>query len=54
VVVELQQLESTVSSAVCFTVVHVILKVTVYIVCHLPNLSNLFYGISKINCINSF
>lgn len=54
-VVELQHLESTVSCAgMIHCVVYVILGVTLYIVCHLSNLSNLFYGISRINCMNSF
>lgn len=55
VVVDLQHLESTVSCAVMIhCVVYVILGVTFYIVCHLSDLNNLFYGISKINCMNSF
>lgn len=54
-VVDLQHLESTVSCAVMIhCVVYVILGVTFYIVCHLSDLNNLFYGISKINCMNSF
>lgn len=53
--VELQHLESTVSCAdTIHGVVHVILGVTLYIVCHLSDVSNLFYGISRINCMNSF
>lgn len=33
---------------------YVILSITLSIVCHLSNLSNLFYAISRINCMNYF